>query len=397
MFAYGRIQTSLNLIIFIISFNNQYHITSATKRKLYILIPEPMKKNLITLLLFVLRGITLNAQTETYKDKRKYFDYINQAELSITSGDIQLGLNNYQRAFKINSLPFASDLYNASMCAISLNRFREAMSICWQLAESGVASAFFDKASAFSSLKKERKWSKLLQHADEVKNQLAVKYKVVNDKISTLYQADQKMHSVWASSDHNRKLAGDVRVIDDSISRELMDMFETNGYLSEFKVGVSVVEDTILTDPEFTIIMLHNYQGLYGNSDTLFSTILWNQLLAGTIRPDFYAKIQDGGSSKGDRPYYGSQLLYWNYKCKLYRRKVAQDLIKKIEANRQIIGLPPLSDLMAKILFNAERRNHGFLIDQFASGVHRFSDSHAEQNFLSGLDPLTDIANCENK
>lgn len=74
-------------------------------------------KNL-TIIIILLLSIEVSAQ----KSVKKYYRYINKAELSICNNDLQMSTKYYDKAFKQLKSPFVRDIKNAFLCEFYGNR-----------------------------------------------------------------------------------------------------------------------------------------------------------------------------------------------------------------------------------------------------------------------------------
>jgi hypothetical protein len=343
-----------------------------------------MKCRYFTLLLLMLPWPCLLGKD----NPSQYNAYVNKAELAIVDQQQEQALRFYDSAFGYKTIPFAQDLYNASVCALKTNDIPKAFSLCRHIAAKGTGKAFFEKKPVFVPLcRYVKQWHKLLADADRIKDKYILSNREVKKIIDGLYSRDQEMHRRWSGSDYNAALESEMKALDDSVSKALLGIFKKYGYLSEDVIGVNIHADTILEyEPQFSVIMLHNYQGRI-KTDTLFSPILREMLAAGKIKPEYYASIQDAGSNFIERPYYGTSELS-NYKCTLYRQKLPKEVLRNIDIVRQRTGLSTLDDFLKKVVFNTDHANFEFLINARSTLIYSFANEESEKIFKEENDVI---------
>ena len=327
-------------------------------------------------------------QTTKADQLEKYYSEINNAELSITAHDYKMAINYYDTAFKNKQEPFARDIYNQTICYIRNNDFREAITNCFALAEKGTGADFFQNNIVFSPLRQQSQWRQLLKTAELKKAALDHKNKVLNKKLNTLYHTDQTAHILLRSmtAQNEDSITHYVKNVDDSLSGILMDIFDHNGFISEFNWGVTLNENfEIKNMPDFYLIMLHNFQGIQRH-DSLFAPVLRKAVLNGKIKPEIYAFMLDN-NCKDFKTFNGTVMMYVFYQGKLYVQKYCDSLeIKKqINHQRKSLMLPVLDDYLKKIEFNLNEPGNKFLIYAPCSKIGSIRDNTSEQAFLKGL------------
>ncbi|HRP90373.1 MAG TPA: hypothetical protein PKX92_10045 [Edaphocola sp.] len=316
-----------------------------------------------------------------------YYNNVNKAEIAITKESYKKAGRFYRRAFSNKQIPFAVDLYNSIITNIKINRTDDAILQCFQLAKYRVGKNFFINNSSLTSLRKLQKWHELLNNIDSIENSNKLYNPEILLALNPILNKDFNTHHEWQISNKNNKLKEEMHKIDDSLSNNLIGLFQKYGYLSEYKIGASVQCDTLLLfQPIFYIILLHNYQNI-SRKDTIFSPILRNGLNNGEVTPTFFSVVQDHGSNIEERIFYGNT-LYVSYLGSLYRTKdILDSNIKKgtyntyINKLRKTIYLCPIEDLEKKIFYNINNPNSEFRIFGPADKIVAFSDKESEEFF----------------
>lgn len=311
----------------------------------------------------------------------EYPAQVSTAELAITRGDLRNALHHYRLAFASRTLPFAVDLYNASVCAIKSRDYTQAMQYCHMLAVKGVGDKFFGK-SIYRPLQLQKGWESLLATARHRKNALEQKHGALLCLIDSLVAKDQWVNRLWRISGMQSEPRKHMDLTYDTIGLHLKHLFDSLGFLTEEKIGAYVKEDTNLQRGQlFDVIIIHNYTARM-TGDTLFNETLRQALQRGEIKPEHYASLRDftGGSFTD---YFGTSHLYTQYRCTLYREKRDEAELQRIGNNRKRIGLPVLKDHEQKLLYNITHRHDDFIIHANLTVYKSFANEASEQSFLN--------------
>ncbi len=324
----------------------------------------------------ILLSVSVKGQT--------YHEIINSAELKIIDGDYKSSLNLYLTAFKKSDRNFAVDLFNASICAVKINKKNKAIILCKALAEKGVGVKFFTGNVAFLPLSNSKFWPQILRDAARARDSFHNANNKLLALLDSLVERDQAVNLAWrnAPGDKRREARLHMDEVYDTLSRTLKTIFDTVGFVSEFSVGVRVKNDTLINDWfPFYIIMVHNYQARM-TGDTLFSSTLKKALAEQLIKPSQYAMIPDFGGSIVPSENYRSTQHYIQYNCNLYKENVNDEMVEEIDSLRNSIHLEPLADNLRKIVFNIKNPNTPFIIFGRAAKYMSFTDKESERFFL---------------
>jgi hypothetical protein len=314
---------------------------------------------------------------------------VNQAELKIVDSNYKGALACYDKAFKTGGHLFATDLYNASLCAMQLRDSRQAMLLCRELSRRGTGPAFFDRQSVYYGLRRHKDWNKLLEQAARDKQKIMDRYGRVLAIVDSLVAKDQEVNHEWRASGMMKEKRLVMDLTYDTISLHLNRLFDSLGFLSEDKIGAYITDDTTLQPGlPFDVIIIHNYQARM-EGDTLFNAILRSALEDKIIKPEYYARLHDF-SYNDPGNFFGSAHIYIKYKCTLYREKEPLISYPKLEQARQGIGMPRLADYEKKLRYRLEHPDTRFYIPAPVTVFGSFVDGASEKQFLSKHEVVAD-------
>jgi hypothetical protein len=340
-----------------------------------------MSKLIISILLILLSEV---GQCNTSKELKSYYELTNQAELFICHGQIKRSLDTYKNAFRMSSNHYSLDLYNATLLALKLKDFKTAYQLSMNLAKKGIGEPFFEKKSEFIPLKEHnnKDWIKLLSVASIQRKYFTRKNKELNEKLLDLFTKDQEVHLRNLRNDPS--LSEEMlNSIDDSISKKLYGIIMENGLLSEFDLGIQIENDTtILSIPQFYIIIRHNFQGIK-KYDTLFNQVCMQSLSKGILHPYVYANMRDANPVNGNM-FFGTSHLFIKYECAIYIPNEFTDpkRIEEIDSLRDLYWLPRVEYSLVKIKYKLENPGTSFRFKEHISSIGSFGNPQSEKSFL---------------
>ncbi|MNI46189.1 hypothetical protein D3C81_1568200 [compost metagenome] len=182
--------------------------------------------------------------------------------------------------------------------------------------------------------------------------------------------------------------------IDDSISKKLYGIIKENGFLSEFDLGIQVENDTtILSIPQFYIIIRHNFQGIQ-KYDTLFNQVCKQSLSKGILHPYVYANMRDANPVNGNM-FFGTSHLFVKYKCAVYLPNEFLDSkkIEEIDSLRELYWLPKVEESLVKIKYKLENPESSFRFKEHISSIGSFGSPQSEKSFLESSKVLIENIN----
>ncbi|QHT71140.1 hypothetical protein GXP67_33055 [Rhodocytophaga rosea] len=337
------------------------------------------------ILLFILLFQVAILQAQEVNFVEDYYPFIRKAEIAITQLSFGEASNYYKQAFKAVEQPFAIDYYNAALCAIQNKNYREATRYSGLLIDKGMDSRFFNR-QAFSSIKKEKVWKKLMQTYPKRRKAYLSRINIsLRNEILSLNEKDQ----------HFRRMPGSYGVHGDTIFgidmanvKRIREIISQYGYPDENLVGL--VDNNFHSSLPSIIILHHYQQGYYDLSATLLE-----QVKMGKLSPREFVQYEE-------------QLLQHKYKSNLFTKldttivvehkfKIA-DLTTSDQV-RKDVGLETIEEWRRKILFEMNNvlllpweryknyQNEGF---NFQSGYGIFGfigDGAFNRKFIERIPP----------
>lgn len=355
-------------------------------------------RNIIIIIMLSL--ISKDVLSQIGENDLKYYDLTYDAERQIVNGAYGNALLSYKKAIRMRNA-FAVDIYNAAICAVLTRKINSAFELCELLANRGVGSDFFVKSNLFNTLKKydKKKWDDILRKAKVTKHSIRSNNEKTFKILDSLLLEDQNWNEyrIAGSQDRSKsKISRDsfervtwAKV--DTISLATFKYFQQYGYPSEFEIGPYIENDTMIMNfPFFWPIIVHNYQGI-ARSDTIFTSVLNNELSNGKIKPSLFALLQDFGNVNFKRPYYGTSKMYWSVNNTLYVIPFYKNSehAQKISFNRSLIGLPTIPEL-EQFLLMMQNSNHKSELQYFVFSVKptrvALSSPELEKDFVKPME-----------
>lgn len=331
---------------------------------------------------FMANFIFLLQNQLSYGNKNIEYLYLTyDAEDAIIRLDYTAALAFYKKAFETKQDKiFAEDIYNALKCAVLLKDSIIATKHLEQLAKTGIGSNFI-KSHFYDFFKFNLPYFTIqCTISDSITIRRQEANKNVQSLLDSLTNEDQIYHSLWSKYSSTHQL--DVNNLDNDttfqlmsnadikISKALYNIFINGNDLSEFQLGPFVGKGKFLWQPDYAIIILHNYQGTEKYADTLFTNILFQQIINGIIKPTYLANLSDANYSK-IKPEYGNTAGFINFVGQqMYINKdVYGDTERNalINRNRQSIFLYNLDKQLIRKKFMDQNPNNFFIRSCFAT------------------------------
>lgn len=313
-------------------------------------------------------SVLLLLMSNTYVSANKSIEYLYltyDAEDAIIRGDYVTALAIYKKAFeKKGGKIFAEDRFNALKCATLLNDSTYAKVELAHLAQSGIGSNFLQTNFSEYFSFNQSYFNKQCTLSDSIAESRAMKTKRLRFVIDSLVNEDQKYHEIWSQYISKNKVEfakidedsvyKKMTILDKQVSQALYRILKGGNSLSEFQLGPFIGKGKFLWQPNYAIIILHNYQGSEKTSDTLFHSLLKQQIEDGYIKPTYLANLSDQNSSPL-KPNYGNAAIYTkSYKKQLYYNKYIYgigDTIDRLNSNRKSIHLFSLEKQLKRVYF----------------------------------------------
>lgn len=141
----------------------------------------------IALLIFSAFGFPVKSQDQV--TWRKYYAYVDTAEIAIVDSMYSKALSFYEKAFRLVDHPFGKDYYNAALCADHLKKPKLAVLYMTKLAEKGLDIKYFEDNPYLSNVKQSRQWQQF------VKKYPACREKYLKDTVAIALRKEfERMH-----------------------------------------------------------------------------------------------------------------------------------------------------------------------------------------------------------
>ena len=286
--------------------------------------------------------------------QKHYYPQINKAELAIIEGQISVALDYYLEAFNKVPSPFAKDIYNAALCAVSNNNKNIFFLLSEQLILKGTDITFIIAQKAFRQFEGSQEWELFISKYPDLRKRFLFNVNMPLRK---------ELELMWARDQHFRiKPDGyliykdTIKAIDKENIAQLKYIVEKYGFPSETLIGV----DNPLSAPPYHSIIYHHCQSTGKNGSAGLAdlpNILLEAVKYGKLSPSRYAAYAD---IQG-KPIYGNTTFYRIGKeGELRYLKMEEKEIRKINRKRVSIGLEPIGDYRKKVLFSLKNKNFIF-------------------------------------
>jgi hypothetical protein len=312
----------------------------------------------ILLIVFLVSNFLLKAENNTYVD---YFKKINQAELCIADSSYSEALSIYKGVF--NSYPhrFYKDIYNATLCAIRISRYEEALKLSEDLVLYGYELKDFESAAFEDFRNNEAYWKSFLSKYGQLRKEYE---KAVNlslrDKWLSLYKIDQQ-----AASHH-----GDVR-LQDSVFYHLA--ISASNLIKEYGFPDWIAKKDTLNMK--LVVMLRHYCGLenriraseemqkdefYVNMDGNDIRELVTQALNdGWLLPENYVNITTYWDNTNPYGTIAVEINFEEESIKPFLKALPKER-DAINKRRELIGLPVINELSQEMINSTWYKDYPF-------------------------------------
>jgi hypothetical protein len=291
----------------------------------------------------------------TQKEEVNYYTYTKNAENYILARQYARAKEEYNTLSQKYPVLFARDIHNAIRCAILSRDLKTAFGWSEKLALKGVELPYFN-AKIFTSMRKNPEWKNFSTKYDSICKGAKGNWNLkLLKELDDLLQEDQSVYGL-----ENRKNPKVLYETTERVTDKLIDLLKKEGYPSEEKTGCYVVNDTtLLSFPDFNVLMLHAEQQKTKNLDIL------KELLDQSSNALEYDRKRDFNSDTG----YNS--CFHIYKGNLYSSKSCGRNDAEIR----------------KISFKFNNPNgfimdyNNFVIEAYNSRNHKETDDYYKKNY----------------
>ncbi|MEJ8758563.1 hypothetical protein WG947_16230 [Pontibacter sp. H259] len=295
----------------------------------------------------------------TDKDYTKaYYPLVNEAEMLLLAKDYNGALEKYKTAFKTVPEPFARDFYNAAVCAMLTENYKQVYIYLDELVLKGVELPYIRKQEVFKPLHETEEWEKFLKNYPKRRN----KYKRRAD-----LDVRAELEELQARDKYFRFAKGGLRVYADTLRRienenvdRLLRIIHKHGYPGEKLIGVG---DTLEQLPGYSIVIQRQTKAKKGFD---FTPILKEAVQQGRLSPQAAAYLME--TQQGTRAY-RTRALVWvacsnpkdcagDKKLKALNKYLVEELSakeeEKVNALRTELGLESLADYRRKVMYSLQ-------------------------------------------
>ncbi|MBK7093788.1 MAG: hypothetical protein IPH57_01485 [Saprospiraceae bacterium] len=224
-----------------------------------------------------------NEKAQNYQNIKKYYNYINNAELKIIKEELEQALILYKKAFKANKFPFPKDVYNALIVCINIGNIETAFEYSKLLIKYGIDISFFEQTTLKELKKYQSEWNLLVSETP--------KFKEYHEKY---FDKDIISELLLITNSYNYKrfnIESISEIIDvsiDSIYARLFNLIENPAYSGHQIVGAMTFNDTIIINTPYYI--LANYYSEHEIDDKVLCN-LYKQVKKGYMHPKDFLQI----------------------------------------------------------------------------------------------------------
>ena len=277
-----------------------------------------------------------------------YHPYINKAELAIIDQNYRLAFENYERAFLSGQIGFGKDYQNATMCAIEVKEYDRAIEFLEKLVSKGIEKYFFEHNRNLYKELQTHGFEEFLARFDELKQRsfdLTANFEVMGE-LGERENRDQEFR-------HDYKTFIDtIQKIDAENISSFLNIVDQYNFPSEEMLGLQSPQ---ADNSGYHYILWHHLKNW--KSDTTLTDIrpvIIEAVKKGKLSSANAASYLDLAESQlGFIGNYGStKVIKFGDEKKLYTISYGKEEEKKINANRQMLGLGSLADLQKKLKYH---------------------------------------------
>ncbi len=300
-----------------------------------------MKKFLLLLIMISVYNILISQNTNAY------MEYVNEAELALSDSNWNKALSMYSKAISIKkNNSFSTDIHNALVCAVILNRYKSALAFSKMLVIKGCSLDYFDK-DVFIEFKESKEWRRLL------KKELALKdlhNKSINIAIKNIIDS---MYLI----DQDKSIIDKKNIFNENALR-LKEIIELNGYPSENITGVHLEHNKFFID-KVSVMIYHLLS--YARDDISLMPLLYEKAKAGEIHPCYFAWLPFKEKKYQVSISGNNVLTIVDSSIYVYTPQIRQ--LKEYNKHRKEINLPDLETFKKITLFYYKDKRFIYPVD----------------------------------
>lgn len=204
------------------------------------------------------RKIDLINELEFNADETKfYYDEVTIAENQIIKKLYKNAALTYDELFKKSKYLYARDIHNAIRCNLLIKDYKTAKKWIDKMILKGVPETYFD-SKIFDAIKQTTYWLDFKKDYIKLNQKFNKNYdKEYADKINDLVDFDQTIANKYL----NNNDFGEIKKSSDTITNNLVLLFDKEGYPTEEKIGVQLRNGTTISiSPNYYVLFIHAHQ-----------------------------------------------------------------------------------------------------------------------------------------
>jgi hypothetical protein len=309
----------------------------------------------VTLLLLGIRSYG-----QLNENVRKYNQFVNTAEIRISTGRLSEAVDQYNNAFSI-AQPWIKDVYNCTLANLDIGDLQAALKNCDLLASIGAGPRFFERAE-FNKLRKTSAFKSITANAEKTFDSLHSANADFFRELDTLFTIDQRVAKDCSAPEHHETVAAATAVIDrfDSVANLFLQMINKFGFPSAKTLGSYRSDSVVQLGASYDIIILHAYQrASWGTLQKIHKYTLDRYYSGFVSIPQLRMWLESSifaGVAIGERYRIAVDT------CNIYHQKIPPDITAAINKTRQALELQSLDNLDKIIAYKVKNPNSHYIL-----------------------------------
>ena len=274
---------------------------------------------------------------------KQYNQFVNKAELTIIDSNYIKALYFYQKAFGSVNFPFASDYYNALLCATFTNNYDLAFEYMYKLIHKGIKYEKFAQNKYLKPLQNDERWNDFKNYYDKNRDtivagfnqELKIEFQEMLERDQAINRAGKNNSSLKYKFD-STIYANIVRI------KEIIDLY---GFPTEEMLGI----DDFYDSPFNNVLVFHYFQlcSKKNENDLLeIFPILINAVKRNKLNyKKFFGYLADNSINE-----YASNIAYV-IDTNIVFFNIDRNSVAIINENRNLLGIETIDESRKKVDF----------------------------------------------
>lgn len=294
-----------------------------------------MKTRYIIILTLFLQSFNIYSQNII-----EYNQLINKAELSIIDSNYTKALDFYHTAFSIVEYPFATDLYNALLCATFTENYDLSFEYMYKLVHKGILYKNFENNKYLKPLQTDQRWVDFKNYYDENHEKIIDGFNLeLKAELDSMVAKDRAANKS-RYKDPNLRPKFDSTIYANTI--RLIEIIKNNGFPNENLMGI----DNFTSIP-FNIVLPFHYFQIINNKDSLeFFPILEKAVIDGNLNYKHFFGMCGYEFSN----IYATKIAYL-VDTNIIFPKISNEDVEYINKKRERLGIETYQESKEKTIF----------------------------------------------